>query len=346
MTTLYRPALAGLAALCVLAASGWAAAQSPAEFYKGKQLTFIVGSSPGGGYDAQARLLARHFSKHMAGNPSIVVQNLPAAGSLQAANNLYNISPKDGSTFGMIQRGMLTATLTNPTGVRFDIAKFNWIGNMASETAVVVAWADSPIKTTEDLFTKEMIVGGTGPTIDTETTPRLLNALIGTKFKVISGYPGTTEVTLAMERGEVMGLGDWSWSNVKSRRGDYLRDKKIRVLMQSALEKEPDLPDVPLALDYVKNAEDRQIMELIMAQKTVARPLVAPPDVPQDRIAALRSAFMATGKDADFMQDADKSKLDIGMSSGEDVDKVVARIVKTPPALADKLSAAIAPPNR
>lgn len=346
MTTLYRPALAGVVALSALLASGLAAAQSPAEFYKGKQLTFIVGSSPGGGYDAQARLLARHLSKHMPGNPSVVVQNLPAAGSLQAANNLYNISPKDGSTFGMIQRGMLTATLTNPTGVRFEIDKFNWIGNMASETAVVVAWADSPIKTTEDLFTKEMIVGGTGPTIDTETTPRLLNALIGTKFKVISGYPGTTEVTLAMERGEVMGLGDWSWSNVKSRRGDYLRDKKIRVLMQSALEKEPDLPDVPLALDYVKNAEDRQIMELIMAQKTVARPLVAPPDVPKDRVAALRAAFMATGKDPDFMQDADKSKLDIGMSSGEDVDKVVARIVKTPPALADKLSAAIAPPNR
>jgi tripartite-type tricarboxylate transporter receptor subunit TctC len=346
MTTLHRPVLAGAVALSALLASGWAAAQAPAEFYKGKQLTFIVGASTGGGYDAQARLLARHFSKHMPGNPSIVVQNLPAAGSLQAANNLYNISPKDGSTFGMVQRGMLTATLTNPTGVRFDIAKFNWIGNMASETAVVVAWADSPIKTTEDLFTKEMIVGGTGPTIDTETTPRLLNALIGTKFKIISGYPGTTEVTLAMERGEVMGLGDWSWSNVKSRRGDYLRDKKIHILMQSALQKEPDLPDVPLALDYVKNPEDRQIMELIMAQKTVARPLVAPPDVPKDRIAALRTAFMATGKDADFIQDSEKSKLDIGLTSGEEVDKVVARIVKTPPALAERLSAAIAPPNR
>lgn len=344
MTTLHRPVVAG--AFLLAMACGSAAAQAPAEFYKGKQLTFIVGASPGGGYDAQARLLARHFSKHMPGNPSIVVQNLPAAGSLQAANNLYNISPKDGSTFGMVQRGMLTATLTNPTGVRFDIAKFNWIGNMASETAVVVAWADSPIRTTDDLFTQEMIVGGTGPTIDTETTPRLLNALIGTKFKIISGYPGTTEVTLAMERGEVMGLGDWSWSNVKSRRGDYLRDKKIRVLMQSALEKELDLPDVPLALDFVKNAEDRQIMELIMAQKTVARPLVAPPDVPQERIAALRAAFMATGKDAEFMQDADKSKLDIGLTSGEEVDKVVARIVKTPPALAEKLAAAIAPPNR
>lgn len=346
MTTLHRPVLAGAVALSALLANGWAAAQAPAEFYKGKQLTFIVGASTGGGYDAQARLLARHFSKHMPGNPSIVVQNLPAAGSLQAANNLYNISPKDGSTFGMVQRGMLTATLTNPTGVRFDIAKFNWIGNMASETAVVVAWADSPIKTTEDLFTKEMIVGGTGPTIDTETTPRLLNALIGTKFKIISGYPGTTEVTLAMERGEVMGLADWSWSNVKSRRGDYLRDKKIRILMQSALQKEPDLPDVPLALDYVKNPEDRQIMELIMAQKTVARPLVAPPDVPKDRIAVLRTAFMATGKDADFIQDSEKSKLDIGLTSGEEVDKVVARIVKTPPALAERLSAAIAPPNR
>lgn len=345
MNALRQFVLAGGAFAAGLAASA-AAAQSPDEFYKGRQLTFIVGSSPGGGYDAQARLLARHMAKQLPAGASFVVQNLPAAGSLQATNNLYNISPKDGSTFGMVQRGMLTATLTNPSGVRFDIAKLNWIGNMASETAVVVAWADSPIKTTEDLFSKEMIVGGTGPTIDTETTPRLLNALIGTKFKVISGYPGTTEVTLAMERGEVHGLGDWSWSNVKSRRGDYLRDKKIRVLMQSALEKEPDLPDVPLALDYVKNAEDRQIMELIMAQKTVARPVVAPPDVPKERVEFLRAAFMATGKDPEFIQDADKSKLDIALSSGADVDKVVARIVKTPPALADRLSAAIAPPNR
>ncbi len=346
MTARQSPALAGVTVLTALLVIQTAAAQSPAEFYKGKQLTFIVGSSPGGGYDAQARLLARHMGKHLPGAPSFVVQNMPTAGSLAATNHLYTIAPKDGSTFGMVQRGMLTATLTNPTGVRFDISKFNWIGNMASETAVVVAWADSPIKTTADLFTTEMVVGGTGPTIDTETTPRLLNALIGTKFKVISGYPGTTEVTLAMERGEVHGLGDWSWSNVKSRRGDYLRDKKIRVLMQSALEKEPDLPDVPLALDYVKNPEDRQIMELIMAQKTVARPVVAPPDIPQDRIDTLRAAFMATGKDPEFMQDADKSKLDIALSSGADVDKVVARIVKTPPALAEKLSAAIAPPNR
>lgn len=341
-----RLALAGGMAACGVALAASAAAQSSAEFYKGRQLTMIVGSSPGGGYDAQARLLSRHMGKHLPGNPSFVVQNMPAAGSLAATNHLYTIAPKDGSTFGMVQRGMLTATLTNPTGVRFDIAKFNWIGNMASETAVVVAWADSPIKTTEDLFTKEMVVGGTGPTIDTETTPRLLNALIGTKFRVISGYPGTTEVTLAMERGEVHGLGDWSWSNVKSRRGDYLRDKKIRVLMQSALVKEPDLPDVPLALDYVKNAEDRQIMELIMAQKTVARPIVAPPDIPKDRVATLRDAFMATGKDPDFMRDAEKSKLDISLSSGASVDEVVARIVKTPPALAEKLSAAIAPPNR
>jgi tripartite-type tricarboxylate transporter receptor subunit TctC len=331
--------------LCAIVAATDASAQSPAEFYKGKQLTFIVGSSPGGGYDAQARLLARHYGKYVPGNPSIVVQNMPAAGSLAATNNLYNISPKDGSTIGMVQRGMLTAMLTNPNGVRFDIAKFNWIGNMASETAVVVAWADSPIKTTQDLFTKEMIVGGTGPTIDTETTPRLLNALIGTKFKVVSGYPGTTEVTLAMERGEVHGLGDWSWSNVKARRGDYLRDKKIRVLMQSALVKEPDLPDVPLALDYVKTPEDRQIMELIMAQKTVARPVLAPPDVPKDRVKALRDAFMQTAKDPEFMQDAEKAKLETSMSSGESIDEVVARIVKTPPALADKLSAAIAPPK-
>lgn len=335
---------AALGAAAVGLSSAPGQAQSVADFYKGKQVIVIVGSSPGGGYDAQGRLVARHLGKHIPGNPGFVVQNMPGAGSLQATNHLYNLAPKDGTVMGLVQRGMLTAKLTSPQGVRFDVEKFNWIGNLASETAVTVVWHDSPIKTVEDLFAKETIVGGTGPTIDTETTPRLFNALIGTKFRIVGGYPGTSEVLLAMERGEVHGLGDWSWSNVKTRRPEYLTEKKIRVLMQGALQKEPDLPDVPLALDYVKNDEDRKVMELFLAQKTVARPVVAPPEIPKDRVAALRSAFMAMAKDSEFRADAEKTKLEIDVSSGEAVDAVVKRIVSTPQALADRLTAAITAP--
>ena len=308
-----------------------AVAQSVADFYKGKQLILIVGASTGGGYDAQGRLLARHIGKHIPGNPNVIVQNMPGAGSLQATNHLYNVAPKDGTVFGLIQRDMLVAKVMNASGIRFDIEKFNWIGNLASEIGIVVAWHTSPIKTTEDLFKTEMIVGGTGPTIDTETAPRLMNSLIGTKFRIVSGYQGTTEVLLAMERGEVMGLGDWSLSNIRSRNPQMLQEGKIRLLMQTALKKSPDLPDVPLALDFAKSPEDRQVMEAFLAQKSVARPVLAPPGIPADRVQALRAAFMATAADPEFIKDAEKSRLEVSPTSGEEVERVIADITRVPP---------------
>jgi tripartite-type tricarboxylate transporter receptor subunit TctC len=318
-----------------------AVAQSVADFYKGKQLILIVGASTGGGYDAQGRLLARHIGKHIPGNPNVIVQNMPGAGSLQATNHLYNVAPKDGTVFGLIQRDMLVAKVMNASGIRFDIEKFNWIGNLASEIGIVVAWHTSPIKTTEDLFKTEMIVGGTGPTIDTETAPRLMNALIGTKFRIVSGYQGTTEVLLAMERGEVMGLGDWSLSNIRSRNPHMLQEGKIRLLMQTALKKSPDLPDVPLALDFAKSPEDRQVMEAFLAQKSVARPVLAPPGIPADRVQALRAAFMATAADPEFIKDAEKSRLEVSPTSGAEVERVIADITRVPPNLAERLKAAI-----
>jgi tripartite-type tricarboxylate transporter receptor subunit TctC len=325
----------------LIAAPAWA--QSIADFYQGKQVTLIVGAASGGGYDAQARLLARHIGKHIPGNPSIVVQNMPGAGSLQATNYLYNIAPKDGTTFGLIQRDMLVAKAMNAPGVRFEVEKFNWIGNLASEIGIVVAWHTSPIKTTEDLFNKEMIVGGTGTTIDTETSPRLMNSLIGTKFRVVSGYTGTAQVLLAMERGEVMGLGDWSLSNIRSRNAQMLQDGKLRLLMQTALKKSPDLPDVPLILDFAKTPEDRQVMEVFLSQKQAARPVLAPPGIPPERVKALRDAFMATAADPEFIQDAEKSRLEVSPSSGEELEKTVASISHVPQALMDRLKAAISP---
>jgi tripartite-type tricarboxylate transporter receptor subunit TctC len=318
-----------------------AAAQSVADFYKGKQLTLIVGASPGGGYDAQGRLLARHIGKHIPGNPTVVAQNMPGAGSLQATNHLYNIAAKDGSVIGLIQRDMLVAKVMNSPGIRFEIDKFNWIGNLASEIGIVVAWHTSPIKTTDDLFKTEMIVGGTGPTIDTEMAPRLMNSLIGTKFRVVSGYPGTTEVLLAMERGEVMGIGDWSLSNIRARNSEMLKEGKIRLLLQTALKKAPDLPDVPLVLDFAKTKEDRQVMEAFLAQKAVARPVLAPPGVPADRVEALRAAFKAMAADPEFIKDAEKSRLEVNPTSADEVERVITDITRVPPNLVQRLRDAI-----
>lgn len=334
----------GMAHALVIAATLWAVtpgwAQSVAEFYAGKQITFIVGASTGGGYDTQARLVARHLGKHIPGNPTIVVQNMPGAGSLAAANYIYNAAPKDGTVIALVMRSMLLIKNWSPATVRFDLAQLNWIGSINSEVAVTAAWHTAPHKTVKDLFDKELIVGGTTG-VDPETTPRLFNALLGTKFKIINGYPGTTEIILAMERGEVQGIGDWSWSSMKTARPDWLRDKKITLLMQAALHKDPELPDVPSALEFVKNDNDRKVMELYLTQKTVARPVMAPPGIPAERLAALRAGFIALAQDQEFIADAKKARLEVAPISGEAVDKVISLITSASPETAQRLGKAI-----
>jgi tripartite-type tricarboxylate transporter receptor subunit TctC len=331
-----------MASLALLGAST-AKADALSDFYTGKTLTIVVGADSGGGYDAQGRLMARHIGRFIPGTPNAIVQNMPGAGSLTAANHVYNVAAKDGTVFSLLQRGVFSAKFTNPQAVRFDLAKFNWIGNLSSETGVVIAFANSPFKTIEDVMKQEMAVGGTGPNIDTETTPRMLNTLIGTKFKIISGYPGTNDVVIAMERGEVHGLGDWSWSNVKTRRPDYLRDNKVRVLLQMTTEKEPDLPHVPLAMDYVKNPADRELMSLFLAQKSAARPVAGPPGVPTDRMNAIRTAFEKMIADPDFRSDAQKSKLDIDPSPAAAIEKVIAVFNSTSEETGRRLRDAIDP---
>jgi hypothetical protein len=254
---------------------------------------------------------------------------------------MYNIAPKDGSAIALIQRGMLLVKNWNPSGVRFDLGKFNWIGSINSEVALAVSWHTAPHRTARDLFEKELIVGATNG-IDPETTPRLLNALIHTKFKVVTGYPGVTEVVLAMERGEVQGIGDWSVSSLKTARPDWLRDRKINVLMQIALQKDPEFADVPFALDFVRNDADRKVMELYLTQKTVARPVLAPPGVPPDRMAALRAGFAALAQDKDFLTDGQKAKLDVAPVVAAEVDKVIALITAASPETAERLGKAIA----
>jgi len=326
---------------CVVAAATPAAAQSAADFYGGKQITLIVGSTAGGGYDVQARLVARHIGRHIPGHPTIVVQNMPAAGSLAATNHLFNIAPKDGSTIALVQRGMLLIKNWNPSGVRFDLGKFNFIGSVNREVALSVARADAPVKTTDELFKTELITGATAG-IDPEITPRLLNALIGTKFKLVMGYPGVTEIVLAIERNEVQALADWSISSLKAARPTWLPEKKINLLMQIALERDPEFAHVPFALDFVKNDADRAVMQLYLTQKTVARPVIAPPGVPADRVAVLRTAFAALATDQQFLADAAKLKLDVAPVPGPEVDKVIALITSASPETAARLQKAIA----
>ena len=316
---------------------------SAADFYAGKQISLVVGAPAGGGYDFLARLVSRHMGKHIPGAPSFVVQNMPAANSIAATNHLANVAPRDGTAIALVQRGMLLAKLINPTGVQFDIAKLNWIGNLNSETGLTLARVNAPVTTAKELFEKELIVGGqTG--VEPEITPRLYNALLGMKFRIISGYPGTTAIGLAMESGEVEGVGDWSWSSLKVQRPEWIRDKKVNILIQGALEKDPELPDVPSALDFVKDDVSRRALELYFTQKTVARPLVAPPDVPADRLAILRKALMALGDDKEFLDDAQRSRIEIGLLPGEAVEKVIAMIAHAPPDAVARLVGAMGTP--
>jgi len=329
-----------------LAGGGFALPAAAEDFYAGRQINFIVGAGVGGGYDHQARLVARHLGRHIPGNPAIIVQNMPAAGSIAATNYIFSTAPKDGTTIALIQRGMLLAKLTYPSGVRFEIDKFRWLTSLNSETAVTLSWnATSPHRDAKDLFEKELIVGGIVG-VDPETTPRLYNSLLGTKFKVVTGYNSTAEIALAIERGEVQGIADFSWSSLRVVRPHWLSEKRITMLMQGALNKDPELDDLPNALDFAKTAADRKVLELHFTQKTAARPIISPPGVPAERVAILVSAFNALATDREFLADAEKSRQEIALVPSEEVEKVVALIVSTPPEIVDRYAKAFAPDQK
>jgi tripartite-type tricarboxylate transporter receptor subunit TctC len=325
-----------IAALLVVIAVSAGHAQSVADFYKGKNIDLYIGYSAGGGYDLYARQLARHMSKHIPGNPTVVPKNMTGAGSLVLANWLYNIAPKDGTTFGIIGRGTGFDPLLGNAKAKFDGTKFTWIGSANNEVSVCVAWHTSGITKFDDLLTKELVVGGTSSSADTDQFPKIVNGVLGTKMKIITGYPGGNDVGLAMERGEVQGRCGWSWSSVLSTHLQWYKEKKFTVLMQLALEKHPDLPDVPLIVDLAKTDEQRQILKLIFARQVMGRPFLAPPGIPKERADALRKAFMDTMKDKDFLAEADKAKMEITPVSGEALDKLVKEIYAYPADIAKK----------
>ena len=338
----FTPALAFcLAAVAMLVLIQPAAAQSVEEFYKGKNVNLLVGFSAGGGYDLYARHLARYMGKHIPGHPTIIPQNMAGAGSLRAASFLYSAAPKDGSVFGTFAR----TTGINPlleSGATFDGTKFSWIGSVTDDVSTCVTWHTSPVKTWADFLTKPVTLGGQGPSSEPDIFARLFKSVFGAPAKLVAGYPGTNEISLAMERGEVDGLCGLSWSTIKTRHGGWYRDKKINVIIQSAFRKEPELGDVPLVMDMTKDPEKIKILRLILAAQEMARPFAAPPGIPADRKAALIAAFDATMKDPEFLAEAQRTKLDVNPVPGPALDKLLAELYATPKDVVAKAAKAIA----
>jgi tripartite-type tricarboxylate transporter receptor subunit TctC len=334
---------AALAALLQLAGAQVAGAQNAAAFFKGRNVNMEIGYSVGGGYDVYARIIARFLGKHIAGSPTIIPKNMQGAGSLRLANWLYSAAPKDGTEIATIGRGIPFDPLLGNKNAQFDTGKFTWLGSATNEVSVCVAWQDSGITKFDDLTTKLIAIGGTGGGADTDVFPQILNAVLGTKMKLISGYPGGNDVGLAMERGEAQGRCGWSWSSVQATHKDWLTQKKIVVLVQLALSKHPDLPDVPLVTDLAKTEEQRQILKLIFARQVMGRPYLAPPGVPKERAEALRQGFMDTMKDKEFLAEADMAQLEINPVSGPEIEKLLREVYQTPPDIAAKAAHVLYP---
>ncbi|TMJ79251.1 MAG: hypothetical protein E6G76_28730 [Alphaproteobacteria bacterium] len=316
--------------------------QSVEEFYKGKTINLVIGYSVGGGYDLYGRLLARHIGKHIPGRPNIVPQNLTGAGSLRAAQFIYSVAPKDGTTFGTFGRTIAATPLLTPASAQFDGTKFTWLGSVTNEVSTCVTWHTAPVKSWNDVLAKEVAMGGEGPGADPDVYTLLYKNVFGAKMKLITGYHGTNDTTLAMERGEVDGLCGLSWSTLKSRHQQWMNEKKINILIQAALKKQPELASVPLAIELTKDREQLQILKLFLISQEMARPFAAPPSIPDDRKAALVAAFEATMKDPEFLAEAQKLNMDVNPLGGKIIDGLLAELYATPRAVIEKAAQAIA----
>lgn len=328
--------------MALSAASCSEQSSAPEEFYRGKTIQVLIGMSAGGAYDIYARMLARHMGKHIPGNPVLVPSNMDGAGSLTLTNYLYNVAPKDGTVIGTINRGAPFEPLIGEAELaRFDPSQFTWIGSVANEVSICVAWNRAGIDNFDQLFTRELTVGGTGAGADTNQFPRIMNGVLGTKLKVVSGYPGGNNIDLAMERGEVDGRCGWSWSSVKATRQTWLDSGSIKVLVQLALQKHPDLPNVPLILDYAKTDEDRAMLRLIFSRAALGCPFLAPPGMPADRAAMLRKAFDQTMRDPEFLAEAAQALLEVTPVGGEELQQLIAEIYRTPKDVVEKTRALV-----
>lgn len=327
-----------LTAATLALAVGWAtplAAQSVEEFYSDNDIDLYIGYSAGGGYDAHGRTLARHIGKHIPGNPEVVPRNREGAGSMLLSNELAETLPADGTVFALIGRGQVLQPLYGVAEAKFNPREMNWLGSTSNEVSICIASTDVPVDTWQDLKTRGMIVGGTGPGADTDTFPRVLNNVLGTKLQLITGYPGGSDVILAMERGEVEGRCGYSYSSMVSRRPDLLDDNKARILLQMSTAPHPAIPDVPLIMDLAETDRDRDILTMVFSPQGMGRPFVAPAGVPEDRVAALRAAFEATMKDPEYIAEIKEQGLDLAPISGEAIQELVVGMYGQPQEIID-----------
>jgi tripartite-type tricarboxylate transporter receptor subunit TctC len=332
------------AALVAVAATPALAQQASGDFYKGKTLELMVGYSPGGGYDTYGRLMARHLGNHSPGKPQIVVRNMPGGGGRVLMGHMANVAPKDGSVLAVVDQSLpLAQAMRDPT-IHFDAKVMNYIGNPDADNNTVATWHTTGVKTVEDARKTEVIVGSTGPNTSSQIA-LAMNATLGTKFKVVTGYPGGNEINMAMETGEAGARASSPWATWKSTKPDWVKEHKINIIAQVGLKRAPDLPDVPLLIELATNDEDRAALRLLSAPSDVGRPLFTTPGVPAARVTLLRRAFDEMMKDPAFLEDARKLNADINPVTGEDLQKIVADIVETPPRIADRLTAITALPG-
>src|SRR5262245_31360185 len=339
-----------VAGICCLSAllvpSTGAGAQTVEDFYRGKSIIMLGAGGAGGGYDTYARIFARHLSRHIPGHPNIIAKNLPAAAGLAAASTLYNAADRDGATIAAFTNGVAMDPLFGNPGARYDAQRVNWLGSIGKLQNVCATWHLSPVKTIAAARGREVIVAAAGATSNTAIVPKALNALIGTRFKVIAGYDTGAGLTLSIERGEAEGICGLSWSTIKASRPHWIRDKLLNIIVQMGLQKLSDLPDVPSALEFVADVESRQVLELILIRQEAGRPFAAPPGVPADRLAALRRAFDATLADGEFRADADKAQLEIEPLAAAEIETLLAKAYGAPRAIVQKAAALIEPPGR
>jgi tripartite-type tricarboxylate transporter receptor subunit TctC len=327
----------------LLIASATAAfAQSPTDFFGRTLVRLIISADPGGSYDQVGRLVSRHLGRHIPGNPRVVPENMLGASGRVAANYLYHAAPKDGSVIGVIQQSIPMGQALGENGIQYDAARFNWIGSPVRLDETLVVWHTTGVRTMEDAKKKEVIIGATSPTGMNYVYPKLANELLGTKFKIVSGYPGGTPIVLALERGEVEGRGSNPWSEWKATKPDWVREGKIIALMQMSLFKHPDLPEVPLMIDLAPNETVRSIFELVSITGEIGRPFVTAPGVPAERVAALRDAFKKTMEDPEFLADAAKSHIDIHPIHAQEMEQLVLRVLSSSKSAVDLLKSALA----
>ena len=327
----------------VLAAGAASAQDSVESFYKGKQISVIVGSSAGGGYDTYARLLARHFGQAIPGNPTVVVQNMSGAGSNRAAGYIYAVAPKDGTATGAIFPGAVLQPLLSEVPVPHDPSKLVYLGSANSDVYVCYVRSDAAVKTFKDVLTKELIIGASNPGATTYDLPLLLNSVLGAKFKIVTGYPGSREITLALDRSEVQGACGIGWTGIEQMHPDWFTQDKVRVLVQLSNKGHPDLNKrgVPLAEELAKTDDDKRVIRLVFSQGQFGRPYVLPPEVPAERVAALRMAFMQALGDKTLRAEAAKMQLDVDAMSGEELQKLVADLYATPKHLIERARQAL-----